>query len=188
MRYPTALDLPGTTTDVPLARPDAAHPSEVRLGLASLRAELFGRALRLCRCRARAEDLVQETSERALRFEHQFQGGTNLRAWLHQVMTRAFLTRCRGARRERRALDRLASDPSGWPEAASSPSRVSLPPAAERALASLPPGYREAIVLVDLEEQSYREAAARLGVPIGTVMSRLHRGRRHLAAMLADAA
>ncbi|MBM4358656.1 MAG: RNA polymerase sigma factor [Deltaproteobacteria bacterium] len=186
---PTSLSHAAKTSIDPL--PVEAPPertSEVRRGLGALRGELLARALRLCRSRAGAEDLVQETSERALRFEHQFQGGTNLRAWLNQVMLRAFLTRCRGARRERRALDRLAADPSGWPEAPPLPTRAGLPRQAERALASLPAGYREAIVLVDLEDQSYRDAAERLGVPIGTVMSRLHRGRRHLAAMLADAA
>ena len=162
--------------------------SEVREGLATYRADLYARALRLCRCRTRAEDLVQETCERALRFEHQFQGGTNLRAWLNQVLLRAFLTRCRGGRRERKAIERFASDPSVWPSPFSEPGRTSLLPAAERALASMPAGYRDALVLVDFEEQTYRDAAQQMGVPIGTVMSRLHRGRRHLAELLADAA
>ena len=92
------------------------------------------------------------------------------------------MTRCRRGRRERNALDVLSTDPCAWtmPDAAAAACTSSRRPG-KRALDSLPDGFRDAVVLVDIEEMSYKDAAERLGVPVGTVMSRLHRGRRLLA-------
>ncbi|HVY45835.1 MAG TPA: sigma-70 family RNA polymerase sigma factor [Minicystis sp.] len=156
---------------------------ELRKGLAELTPELFGRALRMSRSPATAEDLVQDTVERAIRFEGHYQPGTNLRAWVYQILFSVFVTRCRRARREKNALSVLSTDPCAWtmPEHAAAMHELSPPVA--RALDALPKGFRDVVVLVDIEEMAYKDAAAKLGVPVGTVMSRLHRGRR----MLADA-
>ena len=159
---------------------------DLRLGLAKLSHELFGRALRMARSPELAQDLVQDTCERAMRFEAQYQPGTNLRAWVYQILFSVFVTRCRRGRRERNALDVLSSDPCAWtmPDAAAVMHDLSPPVAG--ALDQLPRGFRDAVVLVDIEELSYKDAAQRLGVPVGTVMSRLHRGRRLLAEALRE--
>ena len=114
--------------------------------------------------------------------------GTNLRAWAQQILFSVFVTRYRRTRRERNALRSLASDPCAWtaPEAFRAPdAEVSLTRTTRARIDALPVGFRSVIELVDLEQQSYREAADHLGVPVGTVMSRLHRGRRLLAEQLA---
>jgi RNA polymerase sigma-70 factor, ECF subfamily len=158
---------------------------ELRRGLTELTPELFGRALRMARSTAVAEDLVQDTVERAIRFEDHYQPGTNLRAWVYQILFSVFVTRCRRARREKNALGVLSTDPCAWtmPERPS-PMHDLSPPVA-RALEALPRGFREAVTLVDLDELSYKDAAQKLNVPVGTVMSRLHRGRKMLAVTLA---
>jgi RNA polymerase sigma-70 factor (ECF subfamily) len=162
-----------------------APSRDLRAGLVEITPELFGRALRITRCHAAAEDLVQDTVERAMRFEAQYQPGTNLRAWVHQILFSVFVTRCRRGRRERNALDVLSSDPCAWttPERLGAEMQALSPPVA-RALAAVPAPFRGVIELVDLQELSYKDAAAALGVPVGTVMSRLHRGRRLLADAL----
>ena len=162
--------------------PASPVPSDIRKGLVELKSDLFGRALRMSRCPAMAEDLVQDTVERAIRFESTYQPGTNLRAWVHQILFSVFMTSCRRGRRERDALNVLSTDPCAWtlPDAVSLEMSELSPPMA-RALESLPKSFREALVLVDLEEMAYKDAAQRLGVPVGTVMSRLHRGRKMLA-------
>ena len=149
--------------------------------LTALTPEIFGRALRMSRSQQTAEDLVQDTVERAIRFEAQYQPGTNLRAWVYQILFSVFVTRCRRGRRERSALDVLSADPCAWTMPEARAEMVELSPPVARALEALPKGFRDAVVLVDIEELSYKDAARRLGVPVGTVMSRLHRGRRALA-------
>lgn len=161
--------------------------TEVRLGLAKLRPELYARALRLSRSPSQAEDIVQDTMIRALRFEQQYRAGTNLRAWVGQVLMSVFLTQCRKNRRERRALENLSHDPCAWVKRDAPADMAALSARPARALAALPEGYRFAIKLVDIQGHSYREAAERLSVPVGTIMSRLHRGRKMLAVQLADA-
>lgn len=162
-----------------------APQSELRAGLVALAPELFSRALRLSRNPTMAEDLVQDTVERAIKFESHFIPGTNARAWVFQILFSVFITRCRRARREQKALGSLASDPCAWtaPEG-QGPSMTKLTPALADQLARLPDAFRRAVELVDLEEMSYRDAADRMGVPVGTVMSRLHRGRKLLATAL----
>lgn len=146
--------------------------------------KLLPRAMQLCRNQPDAQDLMQDTVERALRFEHQFAMGSNLKAWLHQVLYSVFVTRCRSRGRERRALDRLGSDPCAWTQADAPPQFSSLTPRLAQAVDSLPEPFRQVLLLVDLGDYSYQEAADALAVPIGTVMSRLHRGRRMLSARL----
>jgi RNA polymerase sigma-70 factor (ECF subfamily) len=161
----------------------------MRRGLVALVPDLRTRALRLARDRATADDLVQDTIERALRFAGQYVHGTNLRAWAQQILFSVFITRYRRSRRERSALRNLSADPCAWtlPEAFAAPDAdVALTRSTRERLDALPSGFRAVIVLVDLEEQSYRDAAEQLGVPVGTVMSRLHRGRRLLAERLVE--
>lgn len=172
------------------AAPRVARPSdELRRGLISLRAELLGRATRLTHSPTIAEDLVQDTIERALKFEAHYLEGTNVRAWVHQILFSVFITRCRRSRRERKALGWLGTDPCAWtaPEEAP-PAMLAVSPGVQRALDGLPASFRRAVELVDLEEMSYRDAAETIGVPVGTVMSRLHRGRKLLAAELSPSA
>jgi RNA polymerase sigma-70 factor (ECF subfamily) len=170
----------------------ARDATEVRDGLVALVPDLFARALRLCGCRATADDLVQDTIERALKFAAQYQPGTSLRAWAQQILFSVFISRYRRARREKNALRVLTVDPCAWtlpserfpaPDAG-----TKLTTSVEEHLDALPAGFRSVVMLVDLEQKSYREAAETLGVPVGTVMSRLHRGRKLLATRLAEAA
>ena len=163
----------------------------VARGLVAMVPELRARAMRLSGDASVADDLAQDTVVRALRFSAQYVRGTNLRAWAYQILFSVFVTRYRRARREQSALRVLASDPHAWtvPEPfASSESRAPLTPRTRAHLDALPDTYRAVVVLVDLEERSYREAASELGLPLGTVMSRLHRGRKLLAARLAQPA
>jgi RNA polymerase sigma-70 factor, ECF subfamily len=167
------------------ARKKASGVGEVRLRLAELLPQLRLRALKLCRDRDLADDLLQETALRALSFEDSYRADTNLKAWLHQVLFSVFVTRCRRRRRNGRFLVEHAADPNLWCSARE-PNRPNegLSPPVERAIKALPTQFGQVVVLVDLEDLSYGEAAAQLGVPIGTVMSRLHRGRRLLAVQL----
>lgn len=165
-----------------------ASAAEVRQGLSALRPELYARALRLTRSPSQADDVVQETMLRALRFEQQYRAGTNLKAWVGQVLMSVFLTQCRRNKRERRALDHLTQDPCAWLKKDSPKPMRSLSKKPSEALERLPEGYRAAVQLVDLDDLSYREAAERLEVPVGTIMSRLHRGRKLLAAELVEPA
>jgi RNA polymerase sigma-70 factor (ECF subfamily) len=166
----------------------APQKSELRVHLATCFPDLYRRALRLGRSEETARDLVQDTFERALRFENQYEPGSNLKAWLSRILLSVFVTRCRRFRRERRALESLTHDPCAWtsPDHPTALQALSSPVA--RAVAALPEHFREALELVDLAELSYRDAADILGVPLGTVMSRLHRGRRLLADALRDSA
>ncbi len=165
-------------------RLSAVRESELRARLGAYWPDLYRRALRLSRNDAVAQDVLQDTFERALRFEGQYEPDSNLRAWLQRIMLSVFITRCRRVRREKRALDRLTNDPCAWTLPDGPGVAVALSPNVARALASLPEPFRRAVELVDVQDLSYRDAASILAVPLGTVMSRLHRGRRILAEML----
>jgi RNA polymerase sigma-70 factor (ECF subfamily) len=182
--------LPPTAERAP-ARPSvvAYDAATLAAGLAQLLPDLRGRAMRLTGDHAQADDLVQDTIERALRFAPQYQAGTNLRAWVQQILFSVFVTRYRRQRREKRALRVLATDPCAWTKPESFPqpdSTARLTVTTEKAVASLPAGFRSVLLLVDMEQRSYREAATELGLPVGTVMSRLHRGRKMLASRLEE--
>ena len=168
----------------------ARDTRELHAGLVALIPELRARALRLCGEKATADDVVQDSIERALRFADQYERGTNLRAWAFQILFSVFVTRWRRRRRERNALENLATDPCAWtiPVGFVAPDRGpgALTASTQRKLDALPDGFRAVIVMVDIEQRSYREAARELGVPVGTVMSRLHRARKLLAAQMAD--
>ena len=160
---------------------------ELRSRLPALLPGLNARALSLCKRRSDARDLVQDTVLRALCFESGYERDSNLRGWLQQILFSVFITRCRKMTRERRALSSLAGDPCAWtqPEAPP-PVRQSLTPPVTRALEALPSQFSAVVRLVDLEERSYKDAANELSVPVGTVMSRLFRGRRLLAEALSE--
>lgn len=159
----------------------------VRRGLISHLPALRAHAHRLTRSPAETEDLVQASVLRALTFAETFTPGTNLRAWLHQILDSVFLTGCRRRVRERRALSTLELDPCAWTRHDQAPPMRSMSASVQSALSGLPECFREVVRLIDVEELSYRDAADRLEVPLGTVMSRLHRGRRLLKSRLGPA-
>jgi RNA polymerase sigma-70 factor (ECF subfamily) len=169
---------------VPSGAPDA--PS-MGAALVVLLPDLRRRAARLALTPAAADDLVQDTVERALRFSAQYDPGSNLRGWAYQILFSVFITGYRRRRRERRGMELLTLTPSAWTQRspfASPETQLSLTPSTTVALDSLPVGFRDVVSLIDLGDHTYREAAEMLAVPLGTVMSRLHRGRRMLAERL----
>jgi RNA polymerase sigma-70 factor, ECF subfamily len=149
---------------------------------------LYATALRLTRNRSDAEDLVQDTFVKAFRFADRYQRGTNLKAWLYTILHNTWRNRRRDAARDTvdvdsERVDEAATLPDG-PAALDTPERIllrdTLDADLQAALDALPESFREAVWLRDVEEFSYAEMAEMLGVPIGTVMSRISRGRRQL--------
>ena len=130
----------------------------------------------------RADDLVQETLLRAIRKSHLWQPGTDIRAWLFTIMHNHHVNMVRSVMRQDAMLD--IEDMSSSLVAASDPTASRQLRELERALACLPDEQREVILLVGLEEMSYQEAAQVLGVPVGTVRSRLSRGRDALRRLM----
>ncbi|MBV2365108.1 sigma-70 family RNA polymerase sigma factor [Streptomonospora sp. NEAU-YY374] len=159
--------------------------------------QLYPTALRMTRNSADAEDLVQETFAKAYANFHQFRAGTNLRAWLYRILTNTFINGYRKKQREpcQDSTDEIkdwqlaAADAHASTGSRSAESEVleRLPDSAIRhALAQLPEEFRLVVYLIDVEGFTYKEVAARMGTPLGTVMSRLHRARRQLREQLAD--
>jgi RNA polymerase sigma-70 factor, ECF subfamily len=159
--------------------------------------KLYPAALRMTRNPTDAEDLVQETSAKAFAAFHQFSPGTNLKAWLNRILTTTFINVYRKRRREPQQA--LGGDLQEWQMSAdrlSPPVRSAEAEALDRttdsdllrALRDLPGEFRTAVYLADVEGYPYREIAEIMGTPIGTVMSRLHRGRRKIREQLAAAA
>jgi RNA polymerase sigma-70 factor, ECF subfamily len=157
---------------------------------------LYATALRLTRSRADAEDLVQDTFVKAFRFSDRYQRGTNLKAWLYTILHNTWRNRVRDASRDTVDVDserveEAASLPGG-PAALETPEQIllrdTLDADLQAALDALPALFREAVWLRDVEEFSYAEIAEMLGVPIGTVMSRISRGRRLLFERLSQPA
>jgi RNA polymerase sigma-70 factor (ECF subfamily) len=129
-----------------------------------------------------AEDLVQETMLRALRGFHRYTPGTNIRAWLYTILHRVRTDALRRAGRAPETSELLDDGPAvPPPQDALAQGGEDL----ERALARVPEAFRVAVILRDVEDFSYREISQTLGIPIGTVMSRIHRGRASLRAALA---
>ncbi len=143
---------------------------------------LYGTAYRMTRNAHDAEDLVQETCLRAYRAFDRYEPGTNIRAWLFTILHRLRADEVRKLMRGRNTVELEEKDLPPVP-----PSQEALSAGGEevaRALATLPEGFRTAVVLRDVEEFSYEEIARILQVPIGTVMSRIHRGRALLRVAL----
>jgi RNA polymerase sigma factor (sigma-70 family) len=132
--------------------------------------------------RAMAEDLVQDSLERAWSRFHLWRDGSNLRTWLFTIMHNLHANLARNA--SRRPQSTVIDDEFTLPVRATQEDQMEVS-AIETALARLPEDQRQVVLLVGLEELSYQEAAAALGIPVGTVMSRLHRGRERLREMIA---
>jgi RNA polymerase sigma-70 factor (ECF subfamily) len=161
---------------------------------------LYRTALRMTRSEADAEDLVQETYIRAFRFREQFTPGTNLKAWLFRILTNTFINTYRRRQTQpefteldgvdefslyKRMSDLKTSSGAGNPETEFLDGLVDTE--VKDALGDLPEKFRQ-VVLLDVEGFSYKEIAEMLDIPIGTVMSRLHRGRKFLQKRLLDLA
>ena len=141
--------------------------------------ELLRFAVRLCRERPAAEDLVQETYLQAWRSFHRFQTGTNCRAWLYKILFFVHGQRRRKQGREPAIVEMDRALESSLHVDAPVPDGLTAA-ALKAAFDGLPDLFREVVLLTDVEDLTYREAAEVLGVPIGTVMSRVSRGRRLL--------
>lgn len=151
---------------------------------------LLVRARNLTQGATDAEDLVQDTLVRAFRFWHTFEPGTNARSWLFTIMRNVFLNQCKAhsrrmERHEAHKADTEALGTAYLPGPADSYEDLETAQRVREAIEKLPEAYRDAVRLTDLEGLSYKETADSLGCPIGSVMSRLNRGRKKLAELLA---
>ncbi len=158
--------------------------------------QLYSAAMRYTRNPDDAQDLLQDTYAKAFVSFHQFEPGTNLKAWLYRVLTTTFINNYRKDQRRPQMADseledwelfESASHTSDQGKSAEVEVLENLPDVdIKRALASIPEEFRMAVYLVDVEGFSYKEAAEIIGIPTGTIMSRLHRGRKQLRELLAE--
>ena len=167
--------------------------------------EMYAGALRMTRNPQAAEDLASEVFEKAWKSFHQFERGTNMRAWLYRILTNSYINQYRQKVRHGTPVDidqyenqdefyiyNKLAQPVARSERSDDPAQIVLSKFAEQdivnAVDALPEGYRETVILSDLQGLSYEEIAKALDIPIGTVRSRLNRGRRQLQKALWDEA
>lgn len=155
---------------------------------------LAAHAMRLTRNEKDAEDLVQETLIKACKNADKFTPGTNCRAWLFRIMTNEFISQYRHTRRERECLDRNEPLDENTPDMRNAfyedeyytENSDDFSDEVAAALSTVPDDFRAIVVMADLQDQSYREISEKLSLPIGTVMSRLFRGREILRRKLRE--
>ena len=173
---------------------DAAQRARFERDVLPLLPNLYGAALRMTRNPQDAEDLVQEAYLRAYRGFSGFAEGTNLRAWMYRILTNTFINSYRKKQRQPQTVDAEEIEDwylydklgeSGVEASAETEVLEKIPDEdVQRALEDLPENFRMAVLLADVEGFSYKEIAEILDIPIGTVMSRLHRGRKALQKAL----
>ena len=181
-------------TDAPQAETRPAAPPEFSAAAIAAMDDVYRFARSLTRDASDAEDVVQDAYLRAFRSWRTFQPGTDIRRWLFTIARNVFLrSRERGQREvtlddEQSTVADAAQAQEAWVRGGLDPilDRTDLGPAIMSALARLPENFRAVVVLVDLEDQPYEAAAEVLGVPVGTVRSRLFRGRKLLQQSLAQ--
>ena len=185
------------STDVRDTETDAERAARFERDAMGYLDQLYGAALRMTRNPADAEDVVQETYAKAFSSFDQFTPGTNLKAWLYRILTNTYINSYRKKQRQPQLSDgedvedwqlhRAEQHESGGLRSAEMEALDLMPDSAvTEAMNALSPDFRLAVYLADVEGFSYKEIAEIMGTPIGTVMSRLHRGRRLLRETLAE--
>lgn len=196
----TDSSAPGTDADTivdPATESDAERAARFERDALPFLDQLYGAALRMTRNPADAEDVVQEAYAKAFASFHQFKPGTNLKAWLYRILTNTYINGYRKKQRQPQIagsenvedwqLHRAEQHTSTGLRSAEMEALDNMPDqVVSDAMNRLSPDFRLAVYLADVEGFSYREIAEIMGTPIGTVMSRLNRGRTQLRGMLAD--